>query len=188
MKGDFRLLNWGHWGQLFKRGLVGSLIRYIYGIPIGIIIFLVIKIFNIPTFDNSLSSNPELIMSQFPSLIIFFIISLILGLIFMYIYPMVEMMYIKNFKFNDSFKFKELFKRLFNFKWFVAWIMTLVIALFMILVALIIFGILIAIGIATPRLFILIIPISMAGILVIIFAIMIMQYTIYAQAYLEIGK
>lgn len=186
MNKDFRLINWKNWKHLFNKGLIGSLIRYIYGISIGITIFILIKIFNIPAFDNSLSNNPELLVSQLPSFIMFFIIMGILILIFLYTYPMVEMMYIKNFKFYDAFKFKELFKKLFNFKWFCAWIMTFVIALLIILATFLIFGILIIIGIVMPLLFILIIPILIISLLVIIFAIMIMQYTIYAQVYTEI--
>lgn len=131
LKGNDKLPEWQHWGDLFVKGLLVFALTIIYAIPL-IILGL---IFGGTALMGLITGKTAGIAAALAGLGIFALIGGLYGLLLVYILPAAILNYAKHDSFGAGLHFGEVFSRAFTGKYFVQWIVAFLVSFVMMFVA-----------------------------------------------------
>ena len=147
MKKSYKLTEWGHWGDLFVRGLMFAVIGFIYALPALIVFLIGFGAALMGTIGSAALMSPVGILTSIGGFGITLVAFIILALIAAYIIPAAALNYVAKNKFGAAFDFAEIKKRAFKSEYFTAWIVG---ELYMVVITLVLMWIpLIGAGIAS---------------------------------------
>lgn len=129
MKKDFKLPEWKEWGQLFVKGLLATIIGFIYFIP-AMIVGMIVGGAAILTTLGSGNMFAAAGVSIFG-----FIIFLIVALITLYVIPIAIMTYVGKDNFGAAFNIGLIFKKVLVGEYFAVWIIAAVYAIVVSIIA-----------------------------------------------------
>jgi len=121
MKKSYKLTEWGHWGDLFVKGLLFAVISLVYFIPAMVVLLLALGNVLLAAIISG-ATTPMSMLANLPAVGIGMLVFSILALLASYIIPAATLNYIVKNKFSAAFDFDEIKKRAFKGEYFVAWL------------------------------------------------------------------
>lgn len=128
LKGKKNITDWHRWNYLFIKGIWGTIIEFIYFLPVIILVFISFWKVISTIFKNGLENiDTSLIEKSIfnPEMMFFVLIILLLIFFIGYIMPMVIVKYFENYNFKDAFKFNDILKRTFTKTYFLSFFITI---------------------------------------------------------------
>jgi len=122
-KNKSKLPEWKNWGNLFVRGLLGTVIGIIYMLPALILFTIGIGTAFLTGFLTE--DIFSMITTSVPAILIGLILLILAG----YFLPMVMTSYAMTYRFSSGFDFKKIFKKSFTKKYFLAWLLVVIYAI-----------------------------------------------------------